>query len=254
MSRKLESSTIFHLLLIYEQPMCTQLYLLIYMILGGLMQNKFKIKWNFEDLIPANVLRETPLPIENEVETGIENGIEMQPLGTNHAGSNSSIESEKGHEKRTKKEPEKELEYLAMLEDYHKDLFDHPILSSMIWHKWKKVKTFFWLFSGIKIFQHLFGIAFILMTYGGPNLSPGEINGYDIDKICKIIFIVGYSLNSLRILVILGALIRGKSESESESGFRYDIFFKICILLSIQILKDIFYLWYTPEYRELSTL
>ena len=214
------------------------------MILGGLMQNKFKIKWSSEALIPVNVLKETPLPIENEIETGIENGIEMQPLGTNHAGSNSSIESEIGHEKRPYMF---ELEYLAMLEDYHKDLFDHPIFSSMIWHKWKKVKIFFWLFSGIKIFQHLFGIAFILMTYGGPMLSPGEINGYNIDKICKIIFIVGYSLNFLRIILILGALITGNSQYES--GFRYDIFFKICILRT-------FFIYGIPltECRGLSTM
>ena len=130
------------------------------MILGGLMQKKFKIKWNSENLIPKNVVKETPLPNENEIETGIENGIEMKPLGTEHATSNSSIDSDL-----EKPELELELEYLALLGDYHKDLFDHPVLSSMIWHKWKKVKTFFWLFSGIKIFQHLVGIAFILMTY-----------------------------------------------------------------------------------------
>ena len=187
------------------------------------MQKKFKIKWDSENLMPKNVVKETPLPNENEIETGIENGIEMKPLRTEHATSNSSIDLglEKPH---SEPEPELELEYLALLGDYHKDLFDHPVLSSMIWHKWKKVKSFFWLFSGIKIFQHLVGIAFILMTYGGPMLSPGKIKGYPIDDIFKIIFIVGYSLNSLRLLVILGALIRGKSEHES--GFRYDVFLK----------------------------
>ena len=177
------------------------------MILGGLMQKKFKIKWNSENLIPKNVVKETPLPNENEIETGIENGIEMKPLGTEHATSNSSIDSDL-----EKPELELELEYLALLGDYHKDLFDHPVLSSMIWHKWKKVKTFFWLFSGIKIFQHLVGIIFILMTYGGPMLSPGEINGYPIQNIFKIIFIVGYSLNCLRLLVILGALVRSNTK------------------------------------------
>ena len=129
----------------------------------------------------------------------------MKPLGTEHATSNSSIDSDL---EKTHSEPELELEYLALLSDYHKDLFDHPVLSSMIWHKWKKVKTFFWLFSGIKIFQHLVGIAFILMTYGGPMLSPGDINGYSIQKIFKIIFIVGYSINCLRLLLILGALVK----------------------------------------------
>ena len=165
------------------------------------MQNKFKIKWNSENLIPKNVVKETPLPNENEIETGIENGIEMKPLRTEQATSNSSIDSDS-------EKLELELEYLALLGGYHKDLFDHPILSSMIWNKWKKVKIFFWLFSGIKIFQHLVGIIFILMTYGGPMLSPGEINGYSIQKIFKIIFIVGYSINCLRLLLILGALVK----------------------------------------------
>ena len=176
------------------------------MILGGLMQKKFKIKWNSENLMPKNVVKETPLPNENEIETGIEYGIEMKPLRKEHATSNSSIESD------SERQDMFELEYLAFLSDYHKDLFDHPILSSMIWNKWKKVKTFFWIFSGIKIFQHLVGIAFILMTYGGPMLSPGEINGYPIQKIFKIIFVVGYSLNCLRLLIILGALVRSDSK------------------------------------------
>ena len=191
------------------------------------MQNKFKIKWNSENLMPKNVVKETPLRNDNGIENGIEEGIEMKPLGAEHATSNSSIESD------LEKPDMFELEYLAMLEDYHKDLFDHPILSSMIWNKWKKVKIFFWLFSGIKIFQHLVGIAFILMTYGGPMLSPGKIKDYPIDNIFKIIFIVGYSMNSLRLLVILGALVRGKSLHES--GFRYDVFFKTCILRTLFI-------------------
>ena len=182
------------------------------------MENKFKIKWDSENLMPKNVVKETPLPTENEIETGIENGIEMTPLRPEHATSNSSIDLD------LKRPDMFELEYLGLLSDYHKDLFDHPVLSSMIWHKWKKVKIFFWLFSGIKIFQHLVGIAFILMTYGGPMLSPGKIQGYPIDNIFKIIFIVGYSLNSLRLLIILGALVRGKSKHES--GFRYDVFLK----------------------------
>ena len=168
------------------------------------MQKKFKIKWNSENLMPKNVVKETPLRNGNGIENGIEDGIEMKPLGAEHATSNSSD---------SERRPDMfELEYLAMLEDYHKDLFDHPILSSMIWNKWKKVKTFFWIFSGIKIFQHLFGIAFILMTYGGPMLSPGEIHGYRIQKIFKIIFIVGYSMNFFRLIVILGALVRSKTK------------------------------------------
>ena len=174
------------------------------------MQKKFKIKWDSDNLMPKNAVKETPLPTENEIETGIENGIEMKPLRTEHATSNSSIDSD------LEKPDRFELEYLALLEDYHKDLFDHPILSSMIWNKWKKVKIFFWLFSGIKIFQHLVGIIFILMTYGGPMLSPGEIIGYPIQKMFKIIFIVGYSINCLRLLLILGALVRSKK--------RYDFF------------------------------
>ena len=173
------------------------------------MQKKFKIKWDSDNLMPKNAVKETPLPTENEIETGIENGIEMKPLRTEQATSNSSIDSDS-------EKLELELEYLALLEDYHKDLFDHPILSSMIWNKWKKVKIFFWLFSGIKIFQHLVGIIFILMTYGGPMLSPGEIIGYPIQKMFKIIFIVGYSINCLRLLLILGALVRSKK--------RYDFF------------------------------
>ena len=174
------------------------------------MQKKFKIKWNSENLIPKNVVKETPLSNENEIETGIENGIEMKPLRTEHATSNSSIDSD------LEKSDRFELDCLALLADYHKDLFDHPILSSMIWNKWKKVKIFFWLFSGMKIFQHLVGIIFILMTYGGPMLSPGEIIGYPIQKMFKIIFIVGYSINCLRLLLILGALVRSKK--------RYDFF------------------------------
>ena len=63
--------------------------------------------------------------------------IEMKHLRTEHATSNSSIDSD------LEKPDRFELEYLALLEDYHKDLFDHPILSSMIWNKWKKVKIFF---------------------------------------------------------------------------------------------------------------
>ena len=166
------------------------------------MQNKFKIKWNSENLMPKNVVKETPLRNDNGIENGIEDGIEMKPLGAEHATSNSSIESD------LEKPDMFELEYLALLSDYHKDLFDHPILSSMIWNKWKKVKTFFWLFSGIKIFQHLVGITFILMTYGGPMLSPGEI----IQNIFKIIFVVGYFMNFFRLLVILGALVRANTK------------------------------------------
>ena len=167
------------------------------------MQKRFKIKWDSENLMPKNFVKETPLPNENEIESGIENGIEMKPLRTDLATSDSSIYSNL-----EKPVDRFELEYLALLEEYHKDLFDHPILSSMIWNKWKKVKIFFWLFSGIKIFQHLVGIIFILMTYGGPMLSPGEINGYPIQKIFEIIFIVGYSINCLRLLLILGALVK----------------------------------------------
>ena len=170
------------------------------------MQKKFKIKWNSENLMPKNVVKETPLRNDNGIENGIEDGIEMKPLEAEHAASNSSIESDLGR-------PDMfELEYLAMLEDYHRDLFDHPILSSMIWNKWKKVKTFFWLFSGIKIFQHLVGITFILMTYGGPMLSPGEIIGYPIQNIFKTLFCIGYSMNFLRLLVILGALVRSNTK------------------------------------------
>ena len=183
------------------------------------MQKKFKIKWDSDNLMPKNAVKETPLPTENEIETGIENGIEMKPLRTEHATSNSSIDSD------LEKPDRFELDCLALLADYHKDLFDHPILSSMIWNKWKKVKIFFWLFSGIKIFQHLVGIIFILMTYGGPMLSPGEINGYSIQKIFKIIFIVGYSINCLRLLIILGALVR--------SIKRYEILFQTCIIEAI---------------------
>ena len=114
--------------------------MLIYLLEGALMKNSFKIKWNADSLIPEP-------EAENSFPT--ENGIELGKLRTDF-GSSGSIPQAVPQSKELL-----ELEYLAMLEDYHKDLFDHPIISSLIWSKWNKLRIFFWMFSLMKIFQHV---------------------------------------------------------------------------------------------------
>ena len=76
-----------------------------------------------------------------------------------------------------------ELEPLGMISKEHIDLFDHPMISSLIWLKWSKVRIFFILFSIIKIFHQIFAISYAVFTFGGAHLPW---NNFD-NGTCKII-------------------------------------------------------------------
>ena len=155
-----------------------------------------KIKWSIDAFIPDENVEESAC---------VENGIELSNL--NSAGSNSSSNSSISTIDGATYGINSELEYLGKIADYHTDLFDHPILSSLIWFKWKKIKIFFWIFSAIKIFQHLFGIFFIFMKYGGPTqLQQIEEKHPIVIKIFETLFIVGCVLNFVRVGLILFVL------------------------------------------------
>ncbi len=56
---------------------------------------------------------------------------------------------------------------VAQLKDKHEDLFDHPVVASLIWAKWQKVRSVFALSSSLKVIQHIFGILYVFTTYSG---------------------------------------------------------------------------------------
>ena len=72
-----------------------------------------------------------------------------------------------------------ELEKVAMLQESHMDLFDHPVVSSMILAKWQNVRLFFAISSSLKVAQHIFGILYVFATYSGfhfPLMGGGHRN------------------------------------------------------------------------------
>ena len=63
-----------------------------------------------------------------------------------------------------------ELEHLIRIGQNHKDLMDHPLVSSMIWLKWnhfKKVNKLVSVILGLKLMLHVSLISFVLAHFGG---------------------------------------------------------------------------------------
>ena len=69
-----------------------------------------------------------------------------------------------------------ELSYVMRLEELgFKDLYDHPVISSIILYKWREgARNWYWLTAGLRLFHHLLTVSYILLVFGGlTNLTYG---------------------------------------------------------------------------------
>lgn len=103
-----------------------------------------------------------------------------------------------------------EMEYLARLKN-HQDLFDHPLIASMIWLKWRKCKKVFWALFLIKFLQHFFGIIWILSSYLKLTEDSNETEKSGTAKYLKILFMSFSILAYLKLILVFAFLFRKRS-------------------------------------------
>lgn len=109
-----------------------------------------------------------------------------------------------------------ELEYLGRLKSNHYDLLDHPMIASLIWMKWQKVRPIFVKLFWVKVLQHLCGFMFTFGWFVNANCSPNSTYEFNTFAYChgtkikpwKYLFMAFSLFNAGYFFFLLASMIR----------------------------------------------